>query len=294
MKNNYLIFRTDRIGDFLVTAILIKCIKQNDPSSSIILISSKKNYFYAKDFPYIDNIILLKNSFYSKFKIILKLRKLTYKNIIIHDNKNRSKIISLFLKFKNKIVINNQDQFSHIDIIKDILKKLNFSFFENSLNILDHNKNENLKDNNILQLHFDEKWIHNCYIKKFVNIEPTEIELIDFINKIQAKTDKKIIITSGNNLPKVLENIIQNIRTSKVKIYKDLSFVDLEKVTSKSKVLISCHGAISHIAAAYKIKQVDIIDRSYNYKRWTDHFRNYNFIYRKKFNELTKEILEKI
>lgn len=294
MKNNYLIFRTDRIGDFLVTAILIRCIKQNDPSSSIILITSKKNYFYAKDFPYIDDIILLKNSFYSKFKIILKLRKLKYKNIIIHDNKNRSKIISLFLKFKNKIVINNQDQFSHIDIIKDILKKLNFSFFENSLNILDHNKNENLKDNNILQLHFDEKWIHNCYIKKFVNIEPTEIELIDFINKIQAKTDKKIIITSGNILPKVLENIIQNISTSKVKIYKDLSFVDLEKVTSKSKVLISCHGAISHIAAAYKIKQVDIIDRSYNYKRWTDHFRNYNFIYRKKFNELTKEILEKI
>jgi len=294
VKNNYLIFRTDRIGDFLVTAILIRCIKQNDPSSSIILITSKKNYFYAKDFPYIDDIILLKNSFYSKFKIILKLRKLKYKNIIIHDNKNRSKIISLFLKFKNKIVINNQDQFSHIDIIKDILKKLNFSFFENSLNILDHNKNENLKDNNILQLHFDEKWIHNCYIKKFVNIEPTEIELIDFINKIQAKTDKKIIITSGNILPKVLENIIQNISTSKVKIYKDLSFVDLEKVTSKSKVLISCHGAISHIAAAYKIKQVDIIDRSYNYKRWTDHFRNYNFIYRKKFNELTKEILEKI
>ena len=38
---NYLIFRTDRIGDFLTTAILIKSIKFNDVNSKIVLVASK-------------------------------------------------------------------------------------------------------------------------------------------------------------------------------------------------------------------------------------------------------------
>ena len=62
----------------------------------------------------------------------------------------------------------------------------------------------------------------------------------------------------------------------------------------KSKILISCHGAISHVAAAYNIKQIDIIDGSYNYGRWTSHFRNYNFLYREKFNILNEKIIKKI
>ena len=44
--NNYLIFRTDRIGDFLLTAILIKSIKRNDPGCYIYLVSSEKNFDY--------------------------------------------------------------------------------------------------------------------------------------------------------------------------------------------------------------------------------------------------------
>ena len=54
---SYLIFRTDRIGDFLISAILIKCIKINDPKSHITVIASKKNYLYIRDFTYIDDIV---------------------------------------------------------------------------------------------------------------------------------------------------------------------------------------------------------------------------------------------
>ena len=60
----------------------------------------------------------------------------------------------------------------------------------------------------------------------------------------------------------------------------------------KSELLISCHGAISHVAAARSIKQIDIIDKSYDYSRWTEHFRNYNFLYRDKFNKLSDKILK--
>ena len=45
---NYLIFRTDRIGDFLLTCILINNIKRNDKNSFITLVCSEYNYEYIK------------------------------------------------------------------------------------------------------------------------------------------------------------------------------------------------------------------------------------------------------
>ena len=44
--SKYLIFRTDRIGDFLLTAILINSIKRNNPQSYIIVVASENNYDY--------------------------------------------------------------------------------------------------------------------------------------------------------------------------------------------------------------------------------------------------------
>ena len=51
---NYLFFRTDRIGDFLVSAILIKSIKRNDKNSHITVIASDKNFYYIKTHSFID------------------------------------------------------------------------------------------------------------------------------------------------------------------------------------------------------------------------------------------------
>ena len=45
---NYLIFRTDRIGDFLITSSLIKAIKRNDAKSKIYIVASNKNKEFIK------------------------------------------------------------------------------------------------------------------------------------------------------------------------------------------------------------------------------------------------------
>ena len=97
---NYLIFRTDRIGDFLLTAILIRAIKRNDPSSFIQVIGSIKNYDYIKSFKSVNEVFLLKKGFFNRFKLFILLKKKKYQNIIIHDSKQRSKIISFFLSKK--------------------------------------------------------------------------------------------------------------------------------------------------------------------------------------------------
>jgi len=291
---SYLIFRTDRIGDFLLTIILINSIKRNDPNSIITIISSKKNYHFIKSFKVINEVIILKNSLFEKIKLIHKLRSVYYDNIVVHDSKNRSSIISLFLKYGRKIKPNNNPNVSYIDAIKEIIFKLNFNFIESDLNTLklrDHNSFEDLNENFIL-LHFDEKWIYDDYISEYTNIEPLKDELISFIDLLLTISNKNLIITTGIHCPNVLNNIINLGLNSRVKVYKKLDFLDLENLISKCKLLISCHGAVSHIAAAHQIKQIDIIDKmKFNfYSKWTAHFRNYSPIYRKKFSILSEEI----
>ena len=56
--NKYIFFRTDRIGDFLLSLILLKAIKRNDKNSYIIVIASQKNYNYIKTVKYVDEIRL--------------------------------------------------------------------------------------------------------------------------------------------------------------------------------------------------------------------------------------------
>ncbi len=292
--NKYLIFRTDRIGDFLISAILIKCIKKNDPNSKITLVGSKNNSSYIRYFDYVDEVIKLENNIFEKLKLIHKLRRYKFSNIIVHDNKKRSKFITFFLKSKKKIFVVNNQKKPHINIIQHILKKMNFEYYQDSLDLFDYNKFNKSQNNELIQLHFDEKWIHDEYINKFTNIEPSERELIDLVRTIKQKTNKDLIITTGILLPMILNRIEPDLYKLNVRIYKKLDFLELEKITSKSKILISCHGAISHVAAAYKIKQIDIIDRGYDYNKWTNHFRNYNSIYREKFSELSKNIISKI
>tara|TARA_A100000164_G_C21871615_1_gene755435 strand:- start:387 stop:911 length:525 start_codon:yes stop_codon:yes gene_type:complete len=174
---------------------------------------------------------------------------------------------------------------------------MGFDFKNHDLNILEdklveYNSKENYND--YLVFHYDEKWSNTNYINNFVNIEPNKSELIYFLNKIQELTNLKIIITTGINTPKILNDIINPLNKDKISIKKNLAFLELEKIIINSKLLISCHGSVSHIASALNIKQIDIIDKSYHYNIWTKHFRNYNFIYRKDFKKLSDDIYKLI
>jgi len=289
----YLIFRTDRIGDFLLAAIILKSIKRNEINSHITIVVSKKNYDYVKSFDFIDKVILLKDGFFEKIKLIFNLYRDKYRAIIIHDQKKRSKFISFFLNTKTKILIKNKS-ISFFSEIIDILKLLNLDFVESDLNTLkNRNKYYKITNKDYILFHFDEKWIHNEYINTYVNIEPFKDELQSFIASVINKSGKKLLITTGNKTPDILNNISLNKFGSKLIVLTNLKFIEIENIVDSCDLLISCHGAISHVAAAKNIKQIDIIDKSKLnfYKRWTAHFRSYNFIYRKNFKDLSKDII---
>jgi len=289
----YLIFRTDRVGDFLFTLKLIKIIKTNDPCSEITVIGSQKNYKYIQTFSVVDKIILLKNDLLSKIKLIFYLRKNTYDSIIVHDGKNRSKFISFFLKFRKRVVCVTNLIDTQIEIIKKACQKIHLEFDNECIDFLEKRNHSLVKlpYKNYIHLHFDEKWKYSEYIKKYTNIEPNEKEFLMFINKILIK-GKKLIITTGKNPSVLLNNIKNRINDLDVKIFENQNLMQIENIVFNSDLLITCHGWISHIAAAKKIRQIDIIDSSYPYDKWTSHFRNYNFINRKSFNILSNEIIK--
>ena len=296
MINKYLIFRTDRIGDFLITAILIKSIKRNDPNSYIQIISSKKNYAYIKSFKMVDEVVLLNKGLINKLKLIKKLQKSFYKIIIVHDSKKRSKIISFFLKKDLLIIPNINQSLSYFNDIKKILKFLNFTFDVSDLNTLNERDKIIKKDiksiDSYIIFHFDEKWIYDQYISRYVNIEPTYNELFSLLNSIISKTNKNIVITTGLYAPEILNKMKNNKFNPKILFYNNTNFFDIEDIIEKSDCLISCHGAVSHVAAAMNVKQIDIIDKTYNYSKWTEHFRNYTSLNRKSFNVLSNDIIK--
>ena len=294
----YLIFRTDRIGDFLLTAILINSIKRNNPKSYIIVVASENNYNYIKSFKNIDEVLLLKKNFISKLTLLKNLLIHKFNGIIVHDGKNRSNFITFFLKSNLKIYCKSSSETSYITGIIKILNTLKFNFLDDDLNILNdraYGKNFDLDDRFIL-LHFDEKWVYKKYITSYLNIEPNENELVLFLKSIVNKTKKNLVVTTGSVPLDILNSIFSKNLSENIFFYKNLNFIELESVVDKCDLLIACHGAISHIASAKNIKQIDIIEKNKInfYKKWTSHFRNYNFIYRKNFSDLSKEIISNL
>ena len=292
----YLIFRTDRVGDFLLSLILINSIKRNNPNSKITLVASEKNYEYIKSFRNIDDVYCYKKGFSNRINLINNLRKNFFDFLILHDDKKRSKFISFFLKFKKKINFENTLNLTHIQIIQDILKKMECTFNPDDFNILLDRKYTKVIANNYIVFHYDEKWSKNTYISSYTDIEPNYDELYYFLNMLSEKTQLDVIVTTGTKIPPLFSKLLNNNINKKIIFLKDQNFLDLENVISKSYLLISCHGAVSHVASAHNIKQIDIIETNKNnpYDRWTSHFRNYKSLKRNKFSNLSNQILNNL
>ncbi len=290
--NSILLFRTDRVGDFLLSLSLIKIIKTNYPNSKISVVASERNYHYISSFKEINDVIILKNNFFSKICLIFKLRSKTFDAIIVHDGKNRSRFISYFLNYKKRVLCFTNLIDTQLEIIKKACGDLNLNFNISCLDFLENRYHSlvNIPFQNYVHLHLDEKWFFNKYIKEYINIEPNELELISFIENILSK-NKNLIITTGKIKVNILDNIKDKLNVEKVKIFENQSLLEIENIVFKSDLLITCHGWISHIASAKKIKQIDIIDKSYPYNKWTSHFRNYKSIERKTFDLLAREII---
>lgn len=287
----FLLFRTDRLGDFLISAILLNAIKRNNPNAYIEVVASKNNYAYIKSFQYVDKVRLLKNNFFDKIKFFFIYFLSRFDAVIVHDSKRRSMFVSFPIINKYKIIFNKKIYPNHKNFIINTLNKFNYNFSSKDLNILT-SRNSTYSKKKYCVFHLDEKWFRNQYINEYSIIEPNEYELKLFLNNLFKKINCDIIITTGIQKPLILNKISSSLNQN-IKIKSNINYLELEKIIHSASLLISCHGFVSHVASSLNIKQIDIIENKYinHYKKVTEHFRNYKSIHRKKFSNLSTDIL---
>lgn len=332
--NNYLILRTDRIGDYIFSQILINSISRNDKKSRIYVVASNKNFFYASRFSNVYKVLLFKKNLIIILKLFFFLRRINFKKIIILDGKRRSFLFSLFLIKSKKIALIknnfliflskiffikyfvNQENVPLINSLKKILEELNFNLSLKDLNI--HKKYIFKKEldwqflrkrKNNLHLHIDEKWFTKFYYKDYTNINLNFKKLILFLKFLIKNFKCNIIITTGFiDLP-IIKSIKKNFYKSHKDVYlKDffnykvffhdkLNFLDLENIIKLSKYLICCEGSISHLSYSFKIKTFALIEKKREtfYRHWTDHMGdNVKLIYRSNITHIIKQIRRNI
>ena len=213
-----LIIRTDRLGDFYQTIPYINCLTRVYGKRNVDVVVKKHIYPHIKKKKYLYNNLYSfeKNGFFSKVLLILKLRNNNYKQIIIFDGKDRSLILSKFLKatrilsnypekkinyfikifFSKKYNLFHDNQITPLKYIyKKILNKIGIKIINKDFKILLHKnikkikifENENIGNKKFTHLHVDEKWFSGFYIKNFTNINPKKKDFLLFIKKIINK-----------------------------------------------------------------------------------------------------------
>lgn len=296
-----LIFRTDRLGDFIISCPFIISYKNKFPDSNISIVSSEYNSNYIKNFDFINEVIPLKRviNFFPKIyfliKIILTLKKKKFKNIIILDGKKRSFFISLFLKGNKSILLQSSGLvilskiFNYKFVINyEIQNQMkNFSYLATLLNFnidlknIDVYKNYNFKKKLDLKkkyilIHLDEKWYNHLYYTDFADINPTPGQINSFVKKILDATNNvfEVVITTGSKKIKDLNDFVSDFNNSVENIYtkqfnnicvtfiKDTTFNDLETLVKNSSFLVCCEGGISHVSHNLNIQTIAFYEKS--------------------------------
>ena len=96
---NILIFRTDKIGDLIVTIPTILTIKKYFREIDITLVASEKNYKYADTLGIFNQIHQFpRKNIFSKIFFIHKLYKKKFDYIFIFDGKERTILKAFFIE----------------------------------------------------------------------------------------------------------------------------------------------------------------------------------------------------
>ena len=309
-----LIFRTDRIGDFLVISPLFSSIKRNFQDCKIDIVCSQMNFKYINSFNFFNNVFLYPDTLIKKIKFFFNLKKYDY--ILVTDGKKRSIYISILKSCKFKFLFTPSisikrlfnfffDKVFLIDysipkikIINNFLKEINCDLINKDINfILNHENSNSLISNNIKEpyiiLNFDEKWISDKYINTYEKIEPSLNQFSHFVEKLSNKY--KLVIVNGYKENHILNNFKTN-NSDKIIIKNKIDIFEFQSLIKYSYCLITCHGASSHIASNYDIKVIDIIDKSevIFFESYNFHFKKKVQLFRESFYDLSLKILNSI
>lgn len=288
---NFLIFKTDRLGDLLNISPIISNIKLHYPSSEITLICSKYNCSLARYYENDLNLIIYnKPLLFFLIKNFKKLITKKYDAILQLDGKNHSYMISTFLRSKNKLCvkyIKNKEIFGNFFRVNRPNFLLNFFFNYSVVSYEDYNHLDNKKfhylnlylkllekikikifsknhilpfknpsnitkfNKNYILLHLDTRW--NEFSDKVIS---SLIKKINYISK-----DNNLVISSNVGSNDIFEKVKHEFSNHyNIELIEGPNLNNILNLIYFSSTCISSHsGLIVHSAAAFNKNIIDIV-----------------------------------
>jgi ADP-heptose:LPS heptosyltransferase len=278
----FIIFRTDRLGDFIIITSIIKAIKDKYKNPHITVVGSPYNKKLINCYKIIDKTIIYNknSSFFEKISIFNYIRKSNYYCSLSLDGKSFSNFVNFFIKSKKKFGISYvfylfnfiiDFKWSKPNFIYNYLIFNKFEFFTSKKNLfnsehlpslfikLANNLNLNLtskknyyyeiKDKNIfLFKKLFSKKVKSKYVLIHLDEKWNDIHLInkDFSRELiifQKRINKKLVITSNKNNDLYYKNLKQNLKTyKKIVFLENLNLALFERFIAMSSFTISCHS----------------------------------------------------
>ena len=96
----FLIFRTDRIGDFITSQLVTNSISEVSKKNQVDVVASRYNSKYIKNFKYINRIFIFdktQNKILDFFNLFLQIKNKNYDYLIVLDGKRRSFLSGIFI-----------------------------------------------------------------------------------------------------------------------------------------------------------------------------------------------------
>jgi len=328
---NFIFFRNDRLGDFLIISNLIKAIKNKYPDSKITIVSSKYNNHFIKKYKIIDNVILYdkKYNILKKFRIFKKIINKNYEASLALDGKSFSFFCNLFIKSKKKLALFYKYKIFGITFFKpNFLNTFFFDHYEtftskNNLTKIEHLPSKFINLGNHLDLNIKpkdkyyflpssnankikdkiKKTIKGKYVlihldEKWIDIKDINENFYDNLNLFQKKVNKKVLLTSFNNKFDYfinLKNKLKKYKNNNIILFENSSLDVMERMIYYSSFAISCHsGFLVQISGANNSKIIDIINQRdfIWYSCWVPKNTLHKFVF-KSYNKEKVE-LEKI
>ncbi len=316
----FILFRSDRLGDFLIITNIIKAIKDKYPKSKITVISSKYNNHFIKKYKIIDNVILYDKTFnlFKKIRIFKKIIKNEYYASFAIDGKSFSFLCNFFLKSKFKFGLFYKFKFLGLSFFKPNI--LNFLFFDKYetftskkyLEKIEHLPSKFIKLGNYLGLKIKkedsyfysppkkikklskqyknmmnkEKFILIHLDEKWLDINDIKENLYENLVIFQKKIKRKILITSFKNSFDYFVNFkkkLKNKKNKNIELFEDSSLEITERLIYHSKFSISCHsGFLVQISGANNSKIIDIINKRdlIWYSCWVPKNTSHQFVFK--------------
>ena len=189
-----IIFKTDRIGDFVYFSPCLKNLKDNFKNNcEITVICGKYNYQIVKNYKEIDKIICFKNNYFLDFFYLFKKTiSNKYDYLFQFDGINKSYFFSLFIrsKIKSTIFFNKKSKFVNINY-----NRIRPTYFLRKIfnNFLICNQDYNIKNENS---HYQTNYFN---ILKKIDINVTSKENLFYLDQSYLISFNKIIKSFSND-----------------------------------------------------------------------------------------------